>query len=174
MRVHDVTCSNDDIHLNRSAVVLIAQTPDCVLAGTRLGVNSRMAWGAHEPDRTPGRDRRGQRVREGWASGRPRAFNACTFHAIAVSAKPPQRAPNWNSGSLRSLVPAHPRDRHRRCSGMDRRHQGGARAGRTSWRRSLRRPGIHPTSVSCERVTASTSSSPRGSCSPTWTWTPDA
>ena len=84
--VHEVIFV-DGIHLGRGAVVLIAQTPDCVLGWYAARSENSRAWSSP----TGAAGSRG-RARE---SGRPRAFNAALSTRIAVSAKPPQRAPNW-------------------------------------------------------------------------------
>ena len=96
--VHEVIFV-DGIHLGRGAVVLIAQTPDCVLGWYAARSENSRAWGALMSRIAPpalvvtdGAASSPQRVRR---SGPPRAFNAVPSTRIAVSAKPPQRAPNW-------------------------------------------------------------------------------
>ena len=123
--VHDVIFV-DGIHLGRGAVVLIAQTPDCVLGWYAARSENSRAWGrAHEPDRapSPGRDRRGQRVRESLQENLADHARS-TLHLPRVLPYPPSHHNAPQTGSLtqpiRSGAPAHPRDRHRRCSGMDR------------------------------------------------------
>ena len=129
---------------------------------------------AHEPDRapSPGRDRRGQRVRESLQENLADHARS-TLHLPRVLPYPPSHHNAPQTGSLtqpiRSGAPAHPRDRHRRCSGMDRCLPGVVHALEGLPGGENTQAGNTPTNVSFERVTASTSSSPRGSCSPTWT-----
>lgn len=107
--VHDVIFV-DGIHLGRNAVVLIAQTPDCVLGWYAARSENSRAWGALMSRIAPpalvvtdgaaglrGRARR---------SGPPRAFNAAPSMRIAVFAKPPQHAPNWRPRVACTLLDA--------------------------------------------------------------------
>ena len=161
-----------------NAVVLIAQTPDCVLGWYATRSENSRAWSALiEPDRapSPGRHRQGQRLREG-VQEHLADHARSTLHLPRVLPYPPSHHNAPQTGSLAQLVcsgapsPA--------CTTLKAPRNGeaptrpGARAGRASWRRKHRRPegdGNTPTNVSFGLVTASTSSSPRGSCSPTWT-----
>ena len=123
--VHDVIFV-DGIHLGRNAVVLIAQTPDCVLGWYAARSENSRAWGALMSRIAPpalvvtdGAASSPQRVRR---SGPPRAFNAvpstrvqrCTFHAYcrirqATTTRPKLEA----SRSLyASWTPAHARAQH--------------------------------------------------------------
>ena len=108
--VHDVIFV-DGIHLGRNAVVLIAQTPDCVLGWYAARSENSRAWGALMSRIAPpalvvtdgaaglrGRARR---------SGRPRAFNAVPSMRVVVSAKPPAPSPAGatQSASTNSTTP---------------------------------------------------------------------
>ena len=96
--VHDVIFV-DGIHLGRGAVVLIAQTPDCVLGWYAARSENSRAWGALMSRIAPpalvitdGGSGFAKACKRIWP---PRAFNAAPSTRIAVSAKPPQHAPNW-------------------------------------------------------------------------------
>ena len=107
--VHDVIFV-DGIHLGRNAVVLIAQTPDCVLGWYAARSENSRAWGAlmsrmrprpwsspTEAAGSPGRAR---------TSGPPHASSAAPSTRIAVSATPPQHAPNWRARNTYTLLDA--------------------------------------------------------------------
>ena len=175
--VHEVIFV-DGIHLGRNAVVLIAQTPDCVLGWYAARSENSRAWGALmsriAPPALVVTDGAASSRKPARESGRPRACNAAPSTRIAVSAKPPQRAPNWRPRVACTLLDNNSctwrAEKMLRNGSMPTR--GGARAGRTSWRRKhadLTEDGNTPTNVSFGLVTASTSSSPRDSCSRTWT-----
>ena len=107
--VHEVIFV-DGIHLGRGAVVLIAQTPDCVLGWYAARSENSRAWGALMSRIAPPAlvitdGAAGSRGRAR-TSGRPRAFNAVPSTRIAVSAKPPQRAPNWRPHNAYTLLGA--------------------------------------------------------------------
>ena len=107
--VHDVIFV-DGIHLGRNAVVLIAQTPDCVLGWYAARSENSRAWSALMSRIAPpalvvtdGAASSPQRVRR---SGRPRVCNAVPSTRIAVFAKPPQHAPNWRPRVACTLLDA--------------------------------------------------------------------
>ena len=107
--VHEVIFV-DGIHLGRNAVVLIAQTPDCVLGWYAARSENSRAWGALMSRIAPpalvvtdGAVGSRKPARE---SGPPRVCNAVPSMRIAVSAKPPQRAPNWRPRVACTLLDA--------------------------------------------------------------------
>ena len=123
--VHDVIFV-DGIHLGRGAVVLIAQTPDCVLGWYAARSENSRAWGAlmsRIAPPSPGHHRRGQRVCEGVQEGLADHARA-TLHLPRVLPYPSSHHNAPQTGGLAQLIrsgtPTYPRDRHRRCSGMDR------------------------------------------------------
>ena len=107
--VHEVIFV-DGIHLGRGAVVLIAQTPDCVLGWYAVRSENSRAWGALMSRIAPpalvvtdGAASSPQRVRR---SGRPRVFSAVPSMRIVVFAKPLRRAPNWRPRVACTLLEA--------------------------------------------------------------------
>ena len=135
--VHDVIFV-DGIHLGRDAVVLIAQTPDHVLGWYAARSENSRAWGALMSPIAPpalvltdGASGSPQRARR---SGPPRPSSAVPSTRIAVSAKPPQRAPNWRPHNTYTLLDNNSctwrAEKMLRNGSVPTR--GGARAGRTS------------------------------------------
>ena len=107
--VHEVIFV-DGIHLGRGAVVLIAQTPDCVLGWYAARSENSRAWGALVSRIAPpalvvtdGAASSRGRARE---SGRPRVFSAVPSMRIVVFAKPLRRAPNWRPRVACTLLEA--------------------------------------------------------------------
>ena len=105
--VHEVVFV-DGIHLGRKAVVLIAQSRDFILGWYVARSENSRAWEAlmsriaprpwSSPTGASGSRGRARR------SGRPRVCNAVPFMRIAVSDKPPQRAPNWRPHNAYTLL----------------------------------------------------------------------
>ena len=107
--VHDVIVV-DGIYLGRGAVVLIAQTPDCVLGWYAARSGNSRAWGALMSRIAPpalvvtdGGSGFARACTKVWPTTR---VQRCTFHAYCVSAKPPQRAPNWRPHNAYTLLGA--------------------------------------------------------------------
>ena len=107
--VHDVIFV-DGIHLGRNAVVLIAQTPDCVLGWYAARSENSRAGGALmsriAPPALVVTDGAASSRKPARESGRPRVCNAAPSTRIAVFAKPPQHAPNWRPRVACTLLDA--------------------------------------------------------------------
>ena len=172
--VHEVIFV-DGIHLGRGAVVLIAQTPDCVLGWYAARSENSRAWEALMSRIAPpalvvtdGGSGFAKACKRIWPTTR---IQRCTFHAYcrirqATTTRPKLEA----SRSLyASWAPAHARARHRRRPGMDRRLPGLVHALEGLPGGENTQAGNTPTNVSCGLVTASTSSSGKVCCSRTWT-----
>ena len=175
--VHDVIFV-DGIHLGRGAVVLIAQTPDCVLGWYAARSENSRAWGALMSRIAPpalvitdggsGFARVCKRI---WPTTR---VQRCTFHAYcrirqATTTRPKLEASRSLYALGRQLTHVTDIEGAQEWIGA---YQGWCTRWKGFLEEKTRRPegdGNTPTNVSCGLVTASTSSSPRGSCSPTWT-----
>ena len=175
--VHDVIFV-DGIHLGRGSVVLIAQTPDCVLGWYAARSENSRAWGALMSRIAPpalvvtdGGSGFAKACKRIWPTTR---VQRCTFHAYcrirqATTTRPKLEASRRLYALGRQLTCVTDIEGAQEWIGA---YQGWCTRWKDFLEEKTRRPegdGNTPTNVSCERVTASTSSSPRGSCSPTWT-----
>ena len=175
--VHEVIFV-DGIHLGPGPVVLIAQAPDCVLGWYAARSENSRAWEALMSRIAPpalvvtdggsGFARACKRI---WPTTR---IQRCTFHAYcrirqATTTRPTLEASQGLYALGQQLLHVEGREDAQEWIGA---YQGWCARWTGFWEEKKRRPeggGNTPTRGLFGLVIASTSSSPRGSCSPTWT-----
>ena len=104
--VHEVIFV-DGIHLGRGAVVLIAQTPDCVLGWYAARSENSRAWGAFMSRIAPpalvitdGGSGFARACKKVWPTTR---VQRCTFHAYCRIRQATTSAPNWRPRAAYTL-----------------------------------------------------------------------
>ena len=175
--VHEVIFV-DGIHLSRGAVVLIAQTPDCVLGWYAARSENSRAWEALMSPITPpalvltdGGSGFATACTKVWPTTR---VQRCTFHAYCrirqyTTTRPKLEASQHLYALGQQLLHVEGREDAQEWIGA---YQGWCTRWKGFLEEKTRRPeggGNTPTNVSCGLVTASTSSSGKVCCSRTWT-----